>query len=197
MKAHNASQSMSIDEIIWQESGNIYQPLSRRLPEFTASIELSSPGSFSTQQGDLRVFLRESCLKQMKHHAKNDVLREQAGILCGQVYIDDGEFYIAVTSAFPVNAVSDLAHFKFDETSWEEIWGQLDHSCTILGWYHTHPGMGVFLSATDARTQKQHFSSPWQIAIVIDPVSGQSGLFAGSEGRPLPADRIHVYREKQ
>jgi len=133
----------------------------------------------------------------MEKHAANDILREQAGILCGQSHIDDGQLYVNITAALPVDTVSDSAHFVFHETSWPAIWNRLDGSSTILGWYHTHPGMGVFLSATDLRTQKLHFSAPWQIAIVIDPVTGQSGLFAGSEGERVRGDRVYLYFRKQ
>ena len=196
MKAHNLPATA--EEILWHESPNICQPHCLKLPEFLASIELNSPSS-PIWQADwpLVVFLEESCLKSMEKHAANDILREQAGILCGHAYVDGGQLYVNITAALPVDTVSDSAHFAFHETSWQAIWNRLDDNSTILGWYHTHPGMGVFLSATDLRTQKLHFSLPWQIAIVIDPVSGQSGVFAGSEGQRVGGDQVYLYYRKQ
>eukprot|EP00300_Choanocystis_sp_HF-7_P001279 c11028_g1_i1.p1 GENE.c11028_g1_i1~~c11028_g1_i1.p1 ORF type:complete len:362 (-),score=68.61 c11028_g1_i1:22-984(-) len=40
-----------------------------------------------------------------------------------------------------------------------------------IGWYHSHPGLKVFLSGTDCGTQRtyQTFFDPW-LAVVIDPV---------------------------
>ena len=192
MKAH--SIPASTEEILWQESPNVYQPLSRRLQDFLASIQLNSQFAPTAQNdGPLLVFLEESCLKSMEKHAADDILREQAGILCGHTYINDSQLYINITAALPVDTVSDAAHFVFHETSWQAIWNRRDDSSTILGWYHTHPGMGVFLSDTDLRTLKLHFSAPWQIAIVIDPVIGQSGVFTGAEGNKISSDRIYVY----
>jgi len=43
---------------------------------------------------------------------------------------------------------------------------------TVIGWYHSHPALGVFLSGTDIRTQRiqQQFQDPY-LAVVIDPIS--------------------------
>jgi len=42
----------------------------------------------------------------------------------------------------------------------------------VIGWYHSHPGLGVFLSGTDVATQRfqQTYSDPY-LAIVIDPLA--------------------------
>jgi len=41
----------------------------------------------------------------------------------------------------------------------------------IIGWYHSHPGFGCWLSGIDVQTQKLHqgFEDPY-VAIVIDPI---------------------------
>ena len=45
--------------------------------------------------------------------------------------------------------------------------GQMENA---VGWYHSHPGYGCWLSGIDVGTQHTHqrFSDPW-VAIVIDP----------------------------
>lgn len=182
------------EEILWRESRDVCRPLPRELPEFLASIQLNSPFTLAAQNdGALLVFLEESCVRNMEKHAAGNILHEQAGVLCGLTYIGGSQLYINVTTAMPVDTVSDSAHFAFHQTSWQAIWNRLDDTSTILGWYHTHPGMGVFLSATDLRTQKLHFSAPWQIAVVIDPVGGQSGVFSGGDGDRVAGDRVHIY----
>src|SRR5438045_4423867 len=44
------------------------------------------------------------------------------------------------------------------QNSWPGMWNRLDRGRNIIGWYHTHPAMGIFLSATDLRTQQLYFS---------------------------------------
>lgn len=41
----------------------------------------------------------------------------------------------------------------------------------IIGWHHTHPGLGVFMSSTDVSTQLRYQAFfPEAIALVMDPV---------------------------
>ncbi|MBX7223098.1 MAG: Mov34/MPN/PAD-1 family protein [Blastocatellia bacterium] len=51
----------------------------------------------------------------------------------------------------------------------------------VVGWYHTHPGFGVFMSGTDRATQKRVFGTPWQVAVVYDPINGEYGMFFGPD----------------
>jgi hypothetical protein len=53
----------------------------------------------------------------------------------------------------------------------------------LVGWYHSHPGHGVFLSAYDEFIQAQFFPEEGQIAIVIDPQTGEEGVFVTRNGK--------------
>jgi hypothetical protein len=52
----------------------------------------------------------------------------------------------------------------------------------IVGWYHTHPGFGIFLSEMDLFIQNNFFNEPWQIAYVDDPKGGDRGAFVWEKG---------------
>ncbi|KIH42337.1 Mov34/MPN/PAD-1 family protein, partial [Ancylostoma duodenale] len=45
----------------------------------------------------------------------------------------------------------------------------------VVGWYHSHPGYGCWLSGIDVATQalNQQFQEPW-VAIVVDPLRTMS-----------------------
>jgi proteasome lid subunit RPN8/RPN11 len=47
----------------------------------------------------------------------------------------------------------------------------------VVGWHHTHPGFGVFLSGYDLFIHQHFFREPWQIALVIDPQRQELGFF--------------------
>jgi hypothetical protein len=55
---------------------------------------------------------------------------------------------------------------------------------TIVGWYHTHPGFGIFLSEMDVFICEHFFNLPWQTAFVFDPHSGEEGNFIWRSGKP-------------
>ncbi len=54
----------------------------------------------------------------------------------------------------------------------------------IVGWYHSHPRAGVFLSAHDLYIQTAFFAQAWQVGYVYDPVQAQRGFF-GWSGRDI------------
>ena len=49
----------------------------------------------------------------------------------------------------------------------------------IVGWYHSHPGYGIFMSETDLATHGKLLQfSPFVIALVVDPEINQFGIWA-------------------
>lgn len=60
----------------------------------------------------------------------------------------------------------------------------------IVGWYHSHPRFGIFLSAHDVAIQTTYFSQPWQVSYVFDPVQHERGLFGWSNYEIV---RIHEW----
>lgn len=194
--------AVAAEEIFWRESQNVYQPVRRPLPDFLSTIDLISNDLISNRgnvpaERPLLAFFEHDCMAGMKRHAEQDVLREQAGILCGQAYRSDKQCYVAIESAIAIDTFGDAGHFRFHQDSWQELWVHLRDNHNIIGWYHTHPGMGVFLSATDLRTQQLYFSSVWQIAMVIDPISRETGIFYGPLGTRLDEDSSFTYIRKR
>ncbi|MCL6629131.1 MAG: hypothetical protein K6U00_05990, partial [Armatimonadetes bacterium] len=75
---------------------------------------------------------------------------------------------------------------KFTHKSWEYMNQVKDKKFLkkrIVGWWHTHPGFGIFLSSFDTFIHSNFFNLPWQIAFVIDPVSGKDGFFRWKDGQ--------------
>ena len=55
----------------------------------------------------------------------------------------------------------------------------------IVGWYHSHPGLGAFFSHTDRRTQAAFFAQPYSVGWVLDPDDGSEAFFVGRDSLPL------------
>ena len=66
----------------------------------------------------------------------------------------------------------------------------------VVGWYHTHPGFGVFLSEMDMFIQQNFFNQPYQIAIVFETKKDEEGCFAWSEGKSEPLKYYWVGDDK-
>ena len=71
-----------------------------------------------------------------------------------------------------------------------ESWHKLTEDLTtgkfsgkeLIGWYHSHPGMGIFLSEPDMALHDSRFPEPWMPALVIDPRRNQGGFFCRRSG---------------
>jgi len=52
----------------------------------------------------------------------------------------------------------------------------LDRPETVVGWYHSHPGFGCWLSSVDINTQQSFEQlTPRAVAVVIDPIQSVKG----------------------
>lgn len=73
----------------------------------------------------------------------------------------------------------------FTQDAWEHIHRTLERSYPddeqIVGWYHSHPGFGIFLSEHDLFIHRNFFSGPSQIALVVDPHATTEGVFVWGE----------------
>lgn len=74
-------------------------------------------------------------------------------------------FFLIMSLYFPHPFVSCRYIIEYVETQRKS--GRLENA---IGWYHSHPGYGCWLSGIDVSTQmlQQQFSEPW-LAVVIDP----------------------------
>ncbi len=136
----------------------------------------------------LAAFVSRTALEAMRAHARSSPAAEVGGILCGQAYRLAGSscVMVDVATAIPARAADGTpVHLQFTAAAWDQVFAERSRSASdleIVGWYHTHPGLGVFLSGTDRHTQAAFFGQDWQVAMVLDPHSGDEGAFFGPDG---------------
>jgi proteasome lid subunit RPN8/RPN11 len=122
-------------------------------------------------------------LQKIRQHARSCGKAEVCGVLIGR---DDDGFTSVEACIAGVNAAQGGAHVTFTQDTWEHIYKIKDAEYPderIVGWYHSHPGFGVFLSDHDTFIHKNFFSSLQQVAWVYDPHSDEEGCFGWKGGR--------------
>jgi len=122
-------------------------------------------------------------------HVFNNDDREVGGVLVGYKSLRGGVPYVyGAISA--ISADEQRATLTFTQDSWEHVHRVMEEEYPegeIIGWYHTHPGFGIFLSEHDLFIHRNFFSDPSQVALVIDPHSGEEGLFTWDKGEVIEA----------
>ena len=128
-------------------------------------------------------------VRQIRQHARSSSKTEVCGVLIGQ----DRDHRIEVAACIEgQNAEEAGAHVTFTQDTWEHIYAVKDQKYPeerIVGWYHSHPGFGVFLSDHDTFIHQNFFSSPGQVAWVFDPHSDEEGCFGWVEWPHRAAER--------
>jgi proteasome lid subunit RPN8/RPN11 len=172
------SQSM----IEWVESEDVFKPTEKPIQEFIQERNITPQYP--------KVYILEDALKKLIEHLKSNLRVEQGGILFGNAYTDPTfGIYVEVTAAVPAPAtIGTGASLEFTPDSWVGIMNHAKAThpeANIIGWYHSHPDIGVFMSGTDMRTQRSFFPHPWCLSIVCDPVQNKIGYFLGEEAQKV------------
>jgi proteasome lid subunit RPN8/RPN11 len=122
-------------------------------------------------------------VQAIEDHVHSDIDREVGGILVGT----RGGDVVAVEAAIPaLKAVGERANVTFTHDVWDDVHARIEREYPgkdIVGWYHSHPGFGIFLSGYDRFIHENFFSDPAMIALVVDPLAGQLGWFGWVGGQ--------------
>jgi proteasome lid subunit RPN8/RPN11 len=131
------------------------------------------------------IFVSEDAISAMLDHADKGAAdnAEVMGLLTGSVYRDDEGSYAVVNKAVTSGLLSDDVSVRFDHSDMVTLFDaldELDYDYMIIGWYHSHLGIGCFMSETDVSTHNSVFGD-LGFAIVIDPVKEEMKIFKGSK----------------
>ena len=136
--------------------------------------------------GEVTVIVSQLALKQVAMHSRSNLDCEVGGVLLGHAYRANGRVYLDVRAAIPaVTADHGPIHFTFTADAWAQLhkdrtqrYPELD----IVGWFHTHPDLGVFYSSDDVVVHSAAFTLPWHVGMVVDPLRGETSFFGWKQG---------------
>ena len=161
------------------------------------ALRWDSPFNNGERQPDVTIFLSQQAYARIHVHAASDLDNEVGGILVGQWCLDNGtgSRYLVIEKVLPaLYTQQSSVHLTFTQDSivhYHEIIEQRYVGKQIVGWYHSHPHMGVFLSDYDTWLHDHFFPEPWQVALVVEPVSCLGGFFIRQDNGVL--DPLHYF----
>ena len=119
---------------------------------------------------------------------------EQQGILVGKVIREiHGGYTSRVERVILSKARGNAAYIETSHSEWNEMDKELNklnegrndaEKYLKVGWWHTHPNMGIFMSGTDRDTQIKYYNKDWQFAVVLNPQEQRWGVFVGANAIP-------------
>ena len=169
------------------------QPLMTPLPSARAN-RWNSPYDGTGLEPLLSVFVTQAAYSRICVHSVSDMENEVGGMLIGQWCLSrEHEQFIVVEHALPARHTRQgSVYLTFTQDSLVDMHDQIDENYKgqkILGWYHTHPRMGLFLSHYDTWLHRNFFPEPWQVALVVEPLGATGGFFVRQKQGLLDSTR--------
>ncbi len=151
------------------------------------------------EKDEKSIYISFNAYKKVHEFTKNKFDNESGGLLLG-----------SCTEAFNTTniLIYDFIEAKYTEATkttltfthktWEYLYKIIEknyENAKIIGWIHTHPGFGIFLSDYDKFIQNNFFNDENQVAYVVDPKQKIEGFFAIINGNLQKCKGFYIFDE--
>jgi proteasome lid subunit RPN8/RPN11 len=147
------------------------------------------------------VFVTSEAFVRFCAHGGKDLDNEVGGGLVGKWRVDEesGEQFVVVEAVPQARFTRQGSAFlTFTQDTLVAMNDELEERYQdkqLVGWYHTHPHMSVFLSQYDVWLHEHFFPEPWQVALVIEPHETTGGFFIRQESGEIDPHRYFGFCE--
>jgi proteasome lid subunit RPN8/RPN11 len=149
----------------------------------------------------LSVLIRPAAIDAIYKHTGENLEKEAGGLLVGEVYEEDHRLFVVVDTVYPAFFTeADHFHVTFTKNTWIDLLARrrVTQAQKTVGWYHSHPGFGVFFSSQDAFTHRSFFGSQfWYIGLVVDPRKNEMGAFSWDGAKIVTSQIVDLSPNQQ
>lgn len=136
---------------------------------------------------DKNIYVSQPVYKEIHKFTQNKTTNESGGMLIGNVIEEFGKTNIIVNGFVEAKYCETTpTTLKFTHKTWDFVHKEMDKKFPgqkIVGWIHTHPNFGIFLSEYDKFIQENFFKEDYQIAYVVDPIQDIEGFYFWINGK--------------
>lgn len=171
------------------------EPIELELPEEMLPLsDLIVPDlkTKSLRETRFQVYIIRNVFRQIVNHLSENSQIETGGVLIGQAFrcIDKPniQFVVIIGAIRQDSANRGTGYFTVGPGDIARARTEMENQypgLTCVGWYHSHPGHGVFLSGQDMTIVRSIYNAEWHVALVIDPQRREAAFFRGSAGERL------------
>ncbi|NMB00776.1 MAG: LysM peptidoglycan-binding domain-containing protein [Firmicutes bacterium] len=147
-----------------------------------------------------RLVFREEVMLALDQFSHRHTTGEQGGFLIGRKKdLKTAEQYEIIVERFvPIPQKGDASRLVINQDHYNSVkraLGAGGQGEEIVGWAHTHPGFGVFLSPFDKEQHERFFPEPWQVAYIMDNQGHERAVYhlVGDEWNTI--DGYYVLRD--
>jgi proteasome lid subunit RPN8/RPN11 len=123
--------------------------------------------------GPYEYFFSPAVLSGIASHVEGTRREARFGFLLGNVFRcpETGYHYSVIDAGIAATEpFSEEAPRAYLLRAWAAAQMEFRrHGGLLLGWYHSHYLLGMFLSEGDVETNRRYFSEPWQCSVLVVP----------------------------
>ena len=149
------------------------------------------------ENDDVKVYIKQDVYKALEKLAASDTTKELGSIILGEYCQEHGKTHVIISQYIEAKYTDASAStLTFTHETWDYVHAEHEKRYPdkkIIGWQHTHPNYGIFLSNYDMFIQENFFNLPFQVAYVIDPIQNLRGFFQWKNGRIEKLKGYYIY----
>jgi proteasome lid subunit RPN8/RPN11/LysM repeat protein len=147
-----------------------------------------------------RLVFREDVMLRLDQFAHTRAKGEHGGFLIGRKReLKSAEQYEVLVERFvPIPQKDEATRLVITQEhllTVQRALADADRGEEVVGWAHTHPGFGVFLSNFDKEQHERFFPHPWQVAYVMDNLAHERAAYHLDQGEWHRLEGYYVLRE--
>ncbi|KAF7636533.1 MPN domain-containing protein [Meloidogyne graminicola] len=163
----------------------------------TPGAGLGTPHDSNQVDTSETVYISSLALLKMLKHGRAGVPMEVMGLMLGD-FVDDYTVNVIDVFAMPQSGtgVSVEAVDPVFQAKMIDMLKQTGRPEMVVGWYHSHPGFGCWLSGVDINTQQSFEQlSNRAVAVVVDPIQSVKGKVVIDAFRTISPQTVALQQE--
>lgn len=143
------------------------------------------------------IYISQSAYKEIQEFTVNKTTNESGGMLIGNVINEFGKMNVVIHGFVEAKyCEATPTTLKFTHETWDYVHSEIEkkyENAQIVGWIHTHPNFGIFLSEYDKFIQENFFREEHQIAYVVDPIQHIEGFYFWINGNIEKCKGFYIF----
>ena len=151
---------------------------------------------------ELRIYMEDYVHTYLYQYSRSSVNGEKLAVLMGQSIVINGQNTIFISGVIQARFTEKIKGVEtITNQSWKYISEDMEKyfpNLSVVGWMHSRPSFGAFVTSMDEEYHKKLFSDPNQVLFVVDPIDRLDRLYVLNEAKSAlrPVKGYFIYYEK-
>lgn len=168
----------------------------------TGTVFPTNVRQMGTADDGLRIYMEDYVHTYLYQYARSSATGEKLAVLMGKHLVVDGKDTVFISGVIQARYTEKLKGMEtITGQSWKYISEEIEKyfaDLEIVGWMHSRPSFGAFVTSRDEAYHKKVFGGKDQVFFVVDPVDRQDRFYVLNDNKTAlrPVKGYFVYYDK-